>query len=284
MAELVILSGVSGSGKSTALFAFEEMKYNCIENIPLQLCDSMLDIIEQNQEKTYSKTVLSISLVDAREFIIRAKKRKKLKLTVTLLHASKNELLARYKLTRHVHPLQAQGLTLDAALDREIEASDQVREFADLFVDTTGLGIVEFRKLLFTHYRRQKKGLMTVSFVSFGFKHGAPSDADLVFDTRVIPNPYYIDELKRLTGKDKPVADFIEQQPVAQELKKQMYEFLTFYLAKANAESRGYFVVAIGCSGGQHRSVYFAEQLCKHYSASYKTLVHHRDMKRFKNR
>lgn len=284
MAELVILTGVSGSGKSTALFAFEEMKYNCIENIPLQLCDSMLDIIEQDQSKVYAKTLLSVSLSDAHDFIIRAKKRKNIKLTVTLLYASKNELLARYKLTRHVHPLQAQGYTLDHALDTEMAYSNLVREYADLYIDTTGLGIVEFRKLLFTHYRRQKKGLMTVSFVSFGFKHGAPSDADLVFDTRVIPNPYYIEELRKLTGKDGPVAKFIEEQSVANELKKNMYHYLDFYLAKANAESRGYFVVAIGCSGGQHRSVYFAEQLYKYYSKAYKTLVHHRDMKRFKNR
>lgn len=284
MAELVILTGISGSGKSTALFAFEEMKYNCVENIPLQLCDAMLDVIEENTDKVYSKTLLSVNLADAHEFIVRAKKRKKIKLTVTILYATKIELLARYKLTRHVHPLQAMGHTLDEALDYENEISDHVREFADLYIDTTGLGIVELRKILFTHYRRQTKGVMTISFVSFGFKHGVPSDADLVLDTRIIPNPYYIEELRRLTGKDRPVAEFINQQPVALELKKNMIDYLDYYLEKSNAESRGYFVVAIGCSGGQHRSVFFAEQLAKHYGAAYKTMVHHRDMKRFKNR
>lgn len=280
MPELVILTGVSGAGKSTALFAFEEMGYYCVENIPAPLLASMLHLTQTDAR--YKKTLIAVNISDAQQAIDEAKKIAKLKFKVLCLDCTMAALLARYKLTRHVHPLQTQGCTLEKAIAMEKDDLEKIRSEVDVMIDTSGFEVVDFRRKVFANFQKSKDGLMTVSFVSFGFKYGVPSDVDMILDTRILTNPFYIHDLKALTGQDEPVKKFLGDLPKTEQLLDQMTDYLDFYLEANSAESRPYFVIGIGCSGGQHRSVYIAERLAAIYEEKYNTVVNHRDLMRSK--
>lgn len=273
--EIVILTGVCGAGKSTCLFAFEEMNYYCVENCPIPLVPNFLDLI-QNGDERYQKVVIAVNASDAFDTIKLARDYKKLHVTTIFLDASKEELLSRYKLTRHVHPLQTQGLTLEGAISKEKQFLKKLHPSIDLFIDTTGLSVNNFRKVLFAHFY-EHKGL-TVNFISFGYKHGLPKDADLVFDMRNLPNPYYVDELKKLTGQDKKIIDYLFSFEATKILVTKIQDFLDYHLEQVQKEGRPYVAIGIGCSGGQHRSVAVADYLNEKYKERYMTIVNHRDL------
>lgn len=281
MKRLIILTGVSGAGRSTAAYVLEELKYRVIDNLPHELADSFIEAIIKDKAKRFDKSAITTNIIDARFLIDRLSKQKHIEYELIVLTANKEELLSRYKLTRHMHPLQASGYTLDEALDLEIKVETELRDQTKYFIDTTGKNASDLRKLLFNALDTKKsKARVLINFVSFGFKNGIPIDADLVFDVRMISNPYYIDELKKLTGKDAPVKAFLAAQNVTTATIKNVEDYLTFYLPEIGRENRGLIVVGIGCSGGQHRSVYIAEQLKEKYKDSYRVTVNHRDMKR----
>lgn len=273
MNELIILTGVSGAGKSTCLFAFEEMGYYCLENCPLPLISSLFDLI--SKESKYHRMVVAVNALDANKAITVAKSKPDLSVTSIFLDASEMELLSRYKLTRHVHPLQARGFTLVKAINIEKESMKDIKDI-DIYLDTTGLSVTAVRKILFSRF--SKTDSLTINFMSFGYKHGVPLDADVVFDMRILPNPYYIPELKTKTGQDKEVVDYLFEMPITHELVNHIKEYLNFYLPRIKEEGRSYFVVGIGCSGGQHRSVAIANYLKDQYSENYEAIVNHRDL------
>ena len=278
--QLVILSGISGSGKTSANYAFEEMHYNCINNLPVFLFDNLFEKLINPTDSSYDRTFLTIRMEYLPAALELVKKYPQIKTDIIILHAEKDVILNRYKLTRHAHPLQASGLTLEKALDYEYELLEQYRDGADLVLNTTRISIAELRQIIFRRYRDPNKNSVMVSFVSFGFKNGAPNDADIIFDLRTIPNPYYLDELKNLSGLDQAVIDFIEKQKETEENFMLITQYLDKYIPSTIRENRGMIVVAIGCTGGQHRSVYFAERLANRYKFNFPVFVHHRDVVR----
>ena len=278
--QLVILSGISGSGKTSSNYAFEEMHYNCINNLPVFLFDNLFEKLVNPTDSSYARTFLTIRMEYLPAALELVKKYPQIKTDIIILHAEKDVILNRYKLTRHAHPLQASGLTLEKALDYEYELLEQYRDGADLVLNTTRISIAELRQIIFRRYRDPNKNSVRVSFVSFGFKNGAPNDADIIFDLRTIPNPYYLVELKNLSGLDQAVIDFIEKQKETEENFMLITQYLDKYIPSTIRENRGMIVVAIGCTGGQHRSVYFAERLANRYKFNFPVFVHHRDVVR----
>lgn len=278
--ELVILSGISGSGKTSANYAFEEMHYTCIGNLPIFLLENLLDKLMNPLDQSYMKTFLTMRMEYIPQTIELVKKYPEIHTTIVLLYAEQDVILNRYKLTRHAHPLQASGITLEKALDYEYKIFEKYRDKVDFVINTTDITIGKLREIVFKRFRDPNKNSVMVSFISFGFKNGAPQDADIIFDVRTVPNPYYLDNLKNLSGLDQPVIDFIENQRETKENYDLITAYLDKYLPSTVRENRGMIVVAIGCTGGQHRSVYFVEELAKRYKFNFPVFIHHRDVKR----
>jgi UPF0042 nucleotide-binding protein len=277
--ELIILTGMSGAGKSTAIFAFEEMKYQCIDNPPADLFPSLFKHIHQQMQGI--KTVVSVTLYNAKRAIEAAKKVKGLTYKVLCLLATENELVSRYKLTRHIHPLQTEGFTLLQAIQRDQSLTESLRPLADWVIDTSGFSVIQFRQQLIATFQQAQHHL-TLGFVSFGFKHGLPLDADFVFDLRVLTNPYYQPELKAKTGLDQPVIDFVKSQPLFQQLLTAAKQYLSIVIPQLIKEERPFYEIAIGCTGGRHRSVVFVQALSEAIKQSFPVgiLTIHRDLQK----
>jgi len=281
MIDLIVLTGVSGAGKSTAVRAFEEMDYYIVENVPLSVIPKLLKAFEEDATK-YHRTVVVISVDEALKAAELARQNPSFKVVFLALDASEPELLMRFRLTRHIHPAQAHGLSLADSIARDRTIMKEIHKDVDIYIDTTGKTATELRKFIFTNIQGMESGNLTINFVSFGFKHGIPYDVEMVFDTRIIPNPYWISELKDLTGEDEVVKKFVLENKEAQELIKNIEKYLDYYLRKVKEEERNFFVVGIGCSGGQHRSVVIAEYLAQRYESKYRTLCLHRDIGKYK--
>lgn len=280
MIDLIILTGVSGAGKSTAVRAFEEMDYYIVENVPLLVIPKLYKAFEEDALR-YRRTVVVMAIDEALQAAIKARENPVFKVTFLALDATEAELLTRFRLTRHIHPAQAHGLSLAASITRDRDIMDKLKSEVDMYVDTSGKTATELRKFIFTNIQGMESGNLTVNFVSFGFKHGIPYDVEMIFDTRIVPNPYWIPELKDLTGQDEPVQKFVLNDKEAKELIANIENYLDYYLAKVKAEERNFFVIGIGCSGGQHRSVVIAEYLSNKYSSKYRTLCLHRDIGKY---
>lgn len=281
MIDLIILTGVSGAGKSTAVRTFEEMDYYIVENVPFSVIPKLYKAFEDDPVR-YRRTVVVVAIDEALKAAQAARKNTNFRVTFLALDASEAELLTRFRLTRHIHPAQAHGLSLADSLERDRKIMDVLKKDVDMYVDTTGKTATELRKFIFTNIQGMESGNLTISFVSFGFKHGVPNDVEMIFDTRIVPNPYWISELRDMTGLDEPVKKFVLEDKEAKELIKNIEKYLDYYLAKVRAEDRNFFVVGIGCSGGQHRSVVIAQYLASKYAANYRTLCLHRDIGKFK--
>jgi UPF0042 nucleotide-binding protein len=277
--EVIILTGMSGAGKSTAIFAFEEMKYQCIENPPADLFSSLFQHI--NQQLTVDNTVVSVTLFNAEKAIAAAKKIPGLKPRVVCLIAKENELVSRYKLTRHLHPLQTEGYTLLQAIQRDQALVDQLRPQVDFMFDSTGNSVMNFRQQLIATFNQSKHHL-TIGVVSFGFKQGIPQDADFVFDLRVLDNPYYIPNLKHQSGLDQPVIDYIKGQPMFADLLKHAVNYFEVVIPQLLKEERPFYEIAVGCTGGRHRSVVFTQALAEMLKSKFPVgiLTIHRDIQK----
>jgi UPF0042 nucleotide-binding protein len=256
--EVIILTGMSGAGKSTAIFAFEEMKYQCIENPPAELFSSLFQHI--HQQLSVTNTVISVTLFNAEKAIAAAKQISGLKARVVCLIAKENELVSRYKLTRHLHPLQTEGYTLLQAIQRDQTLVNQLRTQVDIMFDSTGYSVMHFRQQLIATFSQTKHHL-TIGVVSFGFKHGIPLDADFVFDLRVLDNPYYKANLKHQSGLDQPVIDYVKGQPMFADLIKHAVNYFEVVIPQLLKEERPFYEIAVGCTGGRHRSVVFTQTL-----------------------
>ena len=278
MSELVLLTGVSGAGKSTAIFFFEELGYQCIENHPVELMSNLLQLVQSNPK--YGKTLVALPIAEAREAMETIKLFPTIKVIKVALTASIKELLSRFKLTRHIHPLQTKGLTLEQAIDLDRSYLEEIQNVIDVYIDTTGLSVLNFRERLLRFFQKKSKLGTMVSIVSFGFKYGLPSDADLVLDARMLPNPFWDETIKHLTGQDKVIVEYVLESTQGQDWLKQTIPYVDYILLKAAEESRPNYVVAIGCSGGQHRSVALAEYLQNHCQNNnrFETLLVHRDL------
>jgi len=282
--EVILITGISGSGKSVALHALEDAGYFCVDNLPPEL---LRDFIRLESERYTHRVAVAVDVRTATSLpglvpLIDQLTSEGVRIRPIFLDASTDALVRRFSETRRPHPLTA-GPDRGDASRALIEAIDLEREMlSDLREISTVIDTSQLRPALLRSWVRSlvgaREAALTLVFESFAFKHGVPLDADYVFDVRVLPNPYYIRELRPLTGRDAPVAAYLEAQPEAAEMLAQIQTFLQRWLPSFEDDQRSYLTVAIGCTGGQHRSVYAVEWLARRFESRYATLLRHREI------
>jgi RNase adapter protein RapZ len=272
---LVIVSGLSGSGKSVALHMLEDLDYYCIDNIPAGLLPMFISHTVRSREAAYESTAVG---VDARNSpadiatvpkLVDELKRSGLSCEVLFLRAEEDALLKRYSETRRRHPLSRDGLGLADAIRQEHTLLQPIADAADLVIDTTRSSVHELRELIRQRVGARIDGRMSILFESFAYRHGVPGDADFVFDVRSLPNPYWEPGLSRLTGRETQVVEYLERFPIVSTMFEDIVVFLDRWIPELIKTNRSYLTIAIGCTGGQHRSVYLVERLAKHFAAKY---------------
>lgn len=281
--ELVILTGLAGSGKLSALKAFEDMGFYAVDNLPVELLPSFAELVSQSVEITRAALV-----VDAREGrglerfpAILKDLQRKLSVKVIYLEAKTPALLRRFSETRRPHPL-GHGEMVSKAIQAEHKLFAPVRKAADVVIDTTNFNVHELRAYIQNQFRRDSTGnSLLVSSTSFGYKHGVPLEADLVFDVRFLPNPHFVSEFRKLTGRDKKVISYLNQFPQTTEFLDRVTDLLLFLLPHYIREGKSYLTIAFGCTGGQHRSVMIAEEISRRLAEKgYQAKTAHRDIPR----
>lgn len=264
MKEFVLITGLSGAGKSQAAGILEDMGFFCVDNLPPELLDGFMELVMAAEGK-YDRVALVSDIRGRRDIGNLAEHirllRRNLPLQVLFLEASEQVIVNRYKETRHRHPLDPRGGDLTGAIRKEMAAMAPLREMADHVVDTSGLNWSSLKLRLSAFFQSEDKDSVFLHICSFGFKNGIPAGADLVMDVRFLPNPFYVEELKNLTGLDAPVRDYVCASPAAEEFLEKMTDMLRFLLPKYRAEGKTGLLLAIGCTGGRHRSVVIAEKL-----------------------
>ncbi|HLR03623.1 MAG TPA: RNase adapter RapZ [Virgibacillus sp.] len=279
---LVVITGMSGAGKTVAVQSFEDLGYYCVDNLPPALLPKFLDLM-----KDASNSVQKVALVmdlRGREFfdlLFEALdvlgEATWLEEHILFLDAKDEALVSRYKETRRSHPLAVGGLPLNG-IKQERKILDELRGRAQRIIDTTDLKPKELREKILGFYSEEKQDIFSVNMLSFGFKYGVPIDADLVFDVRFLPNPHYVEYMQPLTGLNPDVASYVFKWSETQKFNDKVLDLLTFMLPQYKKEGKSQLVVAIGCTGGQHRSVAIAEHFKKKLSDQYITHVSHRDI------
>ena len=282
--ELVILTGMSGAGKASALKALEDLGYYSVDNLPLELIPRFADLVRQSAENKRAALVVDVREGSRLERFpgILKKVRKVLATRVLFLEATEDSLVRRFSETRRPHPM-GRGETVMESIREERKRLDPVRNVADIILDTTKFNVHELRAHINAQFEaREGEGRnLTISAMSFGFKNGVPTDADLVFDVRFLPNPHFVPEFRDLTGKDKKVAAFVQGFPQTGEFLEKTTEMLEFLLPHYIAEGKSYLTVAFGCTGGQHRSVFIAEEMKRRLEGvGYRVKTMHRDLPR----
>ena len=282
--DVVLVTGISGSGKSVALHALEDAGYFCVDNLPPEL---LRDFIHLERERFTHRVAVAVDVRTATSLptllpLIGELRAEGLEVRPVFLDASTDTLVRRFSETRRPHPLSAVGSSGDGSRAL-IEAIELERALlADLREYSTVIDTSQLRPAVLRSWMRAMVGAreaaMTLVFESFAFKHGVPLDADYVFDMRALPNPYYIRELRPLTGRDAPVAAYLEQQPEVGEMLRQIETFLQRWLPAFEDNQRSYLTVALGCTGGQHRSVYSVEWLARRFEGRHATLTRHREL------
>jgi UPF0042 nucleotide-binding protein len=281
----VVITGLSGAGKSYAIKCFEDMGFFCVDNLPTTLMPTFADLIARSSQKIH-RVALGVDVREGEylfhllEALGELRKRGH-PVEVLFLEASEEALVRRYSETRRRHPLAPDGNVLDG-IRSERKAMSHMREVADRIVDTSGLTVHQFKDLLIEAYVNPKsRPGLAVTLVSFGFKHGVPFDADLVFDVRFLPNPHFVDSLRPFDGRDAPVRDFVFKHEESHELRRRLEDFLGFVLPAYQREGKAYLTVAIGCTGGRHRSVTIVEALKPFIDGKgFLSTVVHRDLDR----
>ncbi len=268
---LQIVSGLSGSGKTIALQVLEDMDYYCIDNMPLELLPELVEKSLKNRRYLdriaigIDARTLGSDFIDFPELIQKIKDNG-IECNILYLHAQTAILLKRFSETRRRHPLTNDQTSLEEAIERERLVLDAIKHSASQQIDTSATNVHQLRDKIKLIVSATEQPIMTLQFLSFGFKHGMPDEMDLMFDMRYLPNPHWEPELRPLTGKDKAVADFLDQQEAVNEMFTDIREHIEKWLPCFEDNNRTYLTVAIGCTGGQHRSVYMVERLAQYFS------------------
>ncbi len=272
--KLVIISGRSGSGKSSALHALEDEGFYCVDNLPASMLSQLPDTLKDSHNSSHnaphkSSPKMAVS-IDVRNLpgalenfdeLVTTLEKKNIECQVIYLDAGTENLMKRYSSTRRKHPLSDNNTSLKEAIERETALLAPVLASANIHIDTSPMSVHEIRELVREQVCGDSSKTMTVMFQSFGFKHGIPSDADFIFDVRCLPNPFWVESLRMYTGRDKPVQAFLEKETDVQAMKNDIIQFVEKWLPKFESGQRSYMTVAIGCTGGQHRSVYICQSL-----------------------
>jgi UPF0042 nucleotide-binding protein len=281
----VIITGVSGAGKSRAVDALEDLGFYCADNMPPALIPKFAELCLQTDGKINDVAIVTdvrggVLFTNLFEGLDELKKQGG-DYKILFLDAEDPVLIRRFQETRRKHPLSEPGGTINEALDLERKMLRPARERADYIIDTSNLSPAQLKERLTVLFMGNNKTGLMVSCVSFGFKYGTPTEADLIFDVRCFPNPFYIDELKHLTGLDLPVKDFVFAAESLQKFMKMLFEMIDFLLPLYIEEGKSQLVIAIGCTGGKHRSVAIAEALYRHLlEKSVRAAVNHRDIQK----
>jgi len=283
----VIVTGMSGGGKATAIHMLEDAGFYCVDNLPVSLIEKFTELISM-PDSEITKVVLGVDARAGQSFegvagIIDSLKERGTPVEVLFMDCNDQTLIKRYKETRRIHPMNAVGDRLEDGIVKEREVLSEIKKKADYVIDTSNLLTRELKEELDRIFvKNEGYNSLMINVLSFGFKHGIPSDADLVFDVRFLPNPYYIDELKHQTGNDKPVQDYVKSFPACQEFVDKLTDMLAFLIPGYVKEGKYQLVVAIGCTGGQHRSVTIANELyerLKGLGGNFGLKLTHRDVK-----
>jgi UPF0042 nucleotide-binding protein len=279
MIRLVVVSGLSGSGKSVALNMLEDLGWYCIDNIPAGLVQALVSHSLRSEEPIYRRLAVGL---DARNrpddlasipSLVADLRRSGLRCEVVYLHADDEVLLRRYAETHRRHPLAGADRSLADAIAEERRLLHPLIDSADLVIDTSRMSVHALRDTIAKRVEPRTPGRLSILFESFGYKHGTPGDADFVFDARTLPNPYWEPALKHLTGRDTKVVAFLEASPRVEKMVSDLIRFIEGRLPEYEEANRGYLTVAVGCTGGQHRSVYLVERLAGHFRREYPQLL-----------
>ncbi|MCH5298388.1 MAG: RNase adapter RapZ [Ruminococcus sp.] len=284
--EFVIITGLSGAGKTSALHAVEDIGFYCVDNLPTTLLRTFYNLCETSSDETMKRVAVVIDVRDKNNFLelydnIIALKEDRKKFRLIFLYAREDVLVTRYKETRRRHPLAdiAEDNSIESALSLEIEYLKPFKKIADYTIDTTNVTTKILKERIVQIFLGDNEKSIIVTFMSFGFKHGAPTDCDTIFDVRCLPNPYYLPELRERTGLEKDVYDYVFDSDDTEKLVEKLKDLLDFAVPLYLKEGKAELVVGIGCTGGKHRSVAIAEYLRRHFlNEGYKTSVYHRDM------
>jgi len=272
---LVIISGHSGSGKTSALNILEDVGFTCIDNLPASLLQNL--ITQLNSNTNHEELNIAVG-IDARNLvgdlskipeILKIIEADGVSVSVVFLYARRSDLLRRYSETRRRHPLSSETIGLKEAINLEKELLSPISDIADRSIDTSRLTLHQLRDLVKNTIVPNNPEHMSILFESFGFKRGVPSDSDFVFDVRCLPNPYWKQQLKNQTGNDEGVIEFLESQVEVASMLADIIGFLTRWIPQFQQNNRSYLTISIGCTGGQHRSVYLANRLYEHFSTQH---------------
>lgn len=276
--QLLLISGLSGSGKSIALKVLEDSGYYCVDNLPADLLAALVDHL---QGAGYSNIAVSIDVRSAHSVqrlpaLLQDIKQKNIDVHVLFLDAQNDTLVKRFSETRRLHPLSNGVMTLPECVSQERELLADISDIGH-HIDTTELKANSLPNWI-KQFIKVDRARLTLLFQSFGFKHGIPLDSDMVFDVRCLPNPHYNPSLQALTGRDAAVVEFLEETPSTQAMYEDIRNFVERWLPSFIADNRSYLTVAIGCTGGRHRSVYLADKLAHHFEHQQQVLLRHREL------
>ncbi len=282
--QLIVVSGLSGSGKTVALRTLEDLDYYCVDNLPSALMPAFVSAVSQDSIAMHPRLAVGVDVRNRRQDLDRLPgilsdlARSGIDYRLLFLDTRDEVLLKRYSESRRRHPLSADGIALADAIVQERKLLRPMRAIADTVIDTSDINVHQLRRLVITEMD-QKSGSMTLLFESFAYRRGVPSDADFVFDARALPNPHWNATLRPLSGRDAAVRDWLEQQPDVAAFRADVAGFLDRWLPRFESEGRSYVTICIGCTGGRHRSVYLAERLAEHCRERFRqVLSYHREM------
>lgn len=284
MQRLVIITGLSGSGKTLAIDCFEDLGYFCVDNLPVGLIKPFRDLMLRGREQVARAALV----IDAREGeflrqfppIFKKLRARDTPIELLFLECSEDVLKRRFSATRRPHPMARTGGTLEQSIRQEAQALGPLREMADRIIDTSNFTAHQLRTFLQNAFGVSPEAAgPRVNVVSFGFKYGVPAEVDLLFDVRFLPNPHFVDSLRRLDGRDPRIQEFLDQTETTAEFLQRLESFLSFLIPHYTEEGKSYLTIALGCTGGKHRSVALAERLGRYFVAqNLPTSVSHRDV------
>jgi UPF0042 nucleotide-binding protein len=283
---LVIISGVSGSGKSVALHVLEDLGFYCVDNIPVALLKPFVDELVWRKDPAFENIGIGL---DARSrasdlahvpALVQTLREGGLAVEIIFLQTDNKVLLSRFSETRRKHPLSDEKTSLEEAIAKERELLSPIINSAELVIDTTRMSVYALREQIRERVAPRTPGAVSIMIESFGYKNGLPANADFVFDVRCLPNPYWEPQLRPLSGKDEPVRAFLDEAPMVQQMVDDIVTFLEEWIPRYQDFQRSYLTVAIGCTGGMHRSVYVAEAVAKRLAAKHKNIrTHHSEVR-----
>ncbi|ARN74856.1 RNase adapter RapZ [Oceanicoccus sagamiensis] len=284
--KLVIISGRSGSGKSTALNLLEDEGYYCIDNLPVALIPQTVGHLQSSSAQEHNKVAICVDARNASQDLSNLvdlvyNKPDDLDIDILFLDADSEKLIVRFSETRRRHPLSNKHTALTEAIINERKLLEPIADIATLTIDTSSMSLHELRTLIKSRLVEKDSDGISILFQSFGFKQGVPVDADIVYDIRILPNPHWDPSLRALTGQNQPVIDFLNKEDDVNEMYSDIKDYLIKWLPLFEHNNRSYITVGIGCTGGQHRSVYMAERLGRHFEQHYNNVqIRHRELDR----